>query len=207
MFSGGLSMSFGTQVNRIHPNTDLSAMSDDSLLAAAQSGQERAFVELCARHSKRVFHMIYNVTKNREDAEDAMQDSLLRAFRSLKQFDGRSSFATWFTRIGINSALMILRKKRVRPETATDFNTEVESWGLPMADHSADPEENYAACERAMHLRQAICQLPTSLRSVVEMRQLQGHSIKQTAHNMGISIQATKSRMVRARAALRDSMT
>src|ERR1700678_1938440 len=87
---------------------DFQSMSDEGLIAAAQRGQEWAFVELCTRSSKRAFSTIYGVTKNREDAEDAMQDSMMRAFMHLKQFDGRSSFATWFTRIGINSALMIL---------------------------------------------------------------------------------------------------
>src|SRR5271157_6635749 len=96
------------------------AMGDEMLVTAAQGGQDWAFVELCARYSKRVFNTIYGVTKNREDAEDAHQDSMMRAFLHLKQFDGRSSFATWFTRIGINSALMILRKRRIRLETSMD---------------------------------------------------------------------------------------
>jgi RNA polymerase sigma-70 factor (ECF subfamily) len=183
-------------------------MSDDGLVAAVQSGQEWAFAELCTRHTRRVFNTIYSVTKNREDAEDALQDSILRAFLHMKQFDGRSSFATWFTRIGINSALMILRKKRVRLETSMDSTVEGESWPhWEIADRSADPEEHYAGCERSMHLERAICRLPTTLRSVVELRQTEGHSIKQIAHSMGISIPATKSRLARARVALRESMT
>ncbi len=184
---------------------DLSTMSNDDLIRAAQSGLEWAFAELCKRNSKRVFNMIYNVTRNREDAEDAMQDCMLRAFLYLKQFDSRSSFATWFTRIGINSALMILRKKRIRLETAMDFNMEGEAH-LQIADRSADPEQHYSEYERSVHLKRAIGQLPTALRSVVEGGQLQGHSMKQIADNMGISIPATKSRLARARAALRDSM-
>ena len=187
---------------------DRSVMSDDDLIAAAQAGQEWAFVELCARNSKRVFRMIYNVTKNQEDAEDAMQDSVLRAFLHLKQFDRRSSFATWFTRIGINSALMILRKKRLRSEAPLDCDGEGEApHHLQIADHSADPEEHYVVSERTRHLQQAIGELPTALRSVLEVRHLKGHSIKQIARDMGISVPATKSRMARARAALRESMT
>src|ERR1700727_1003663 len=113
--------------NISHP-LEPNALSEDRLIAAAQAGQEWAFVELCTRNSKRVFNTIYGVTKNREDAEDALQDSMMRDFLHLKQFDGSSSSATWFTRIGINSALMILRKKGIRLETFMDATAEGETW-------------------------------------------------------------------------------
>jgi RNA polymerase sigma-70 factor, ECF subfamily len=180
-------------------------MSDDGLIAAAQSGQEWAFVELCARNSKRVYRSIYQVTKNPEDAEDALQDSILRAFLHLRQFDGRSSFTTWFTRIGINSALMILRKRRIRPEAPLDVTYEDESWQQGRAAY-ADPEELFTLGERSMHLRSAICHLPAPLRAVIELGQLEGHSMKRIARDMGISVPATKSRLARAKAALRKSM-
>jgi RNA polymerase sigma factor (sigma-70 family) len=189
-------------------NVELHTMSNEGLIAAAQSGHERAFVELCTRSAKRAFSTIYSVTKNREDAEDALQDSMLRAFQHLRQFDGRSSFATWFTRIGINSALMILRKKRIRPETPMDVTAEVESWRhWQISGHATDPEKHYAACERSRHLRRAIGQLPSSLRFAIEQGQMKGHSTKQIADHMGISVPATKSRLARARVALRKSMT
>ena len=136
------------------------------------------------------------------------QDSILRAFEHLRQFDGRSSFATWFTRIGINSALMILRKKRVRPETSMDVTAKEESWRhWQISEHSTDPEKHYVVRERSRQLRRAICQLPSSLRSVIELGQMKGHSTKQIADQMGISVPATKSRLARARAALRKLMT
>jgi len=183
------------------------AMGDELLVAAAQDGQEWAFVELCTRYSKRVFNTIYGVTKNREDAEDALQDSMMRAFLHLKQFDGRSSFATWFTRIGINSALMILRKKRIRLETSMDATAEGETWQTwQIADYSANPEEHCVGREQSMHLKRAICRLPSALRSVVERGQMEGHSMKQIARTMGISIPATKSRLARAKVALRKQM-
>src|SRR6202012_321725 len=144
--------------NSLSSHLECSSMDEDLLIRAAQSGQEWAFVELCARNSKRVFNTIYGVTKNREDAEDALQDSLMRAFQHLGQFDRRSSFATWFTRIGINSALMILRKKRIRQETSMDATVEGEGWHTwQVVDHSADPEVFYVGSERSRHLRRAIC--------------------------------------------------
>jgi len=162
---------------------------------------------LCTRNSKRVYNTIYGVTKNREDAEDAMQDSMMRAFMHLKQFDGRSSFATWFTRIGINSALMILRKRRIRLETSMDATADGEPWqAWQIADHAPDPEQHYTGRERTLRLKRAVCSLPNALRSVVELGQMEGHSMKQIARNMGISVPATKSRLARAKAALRKSM-
>jgi RNA polymerase sigma factor (sigma-70 family) len=193
--------------NSFSQHLEPSEMDDDFLVQSAQAGEEWAFVELCARNSKRVFNTIYGVTKNREDAEDALQDSIMRAFLHLKQFDGRSSFATWFTRIGINSALMILRKRRIRLETSIDATAEGETWQTwEIADHSADPEKHYVGHERSVHLKKAICRLPSALRLVVERGQMEGHSMKQIANNMGISIPATKSRLARAKVALRKSM-
>src|SRR5271163_3333895 len=168
------------------PHLECGAMDEDLLIRAAQTGQEWAFVELCARNSKRVFNTIYGVTKNREDAEDALQDSMMRAFLHLKQFDGRSSFATWFTRIGINSALMILRKRRIRLETSMDATADGEPWqSWQIADQAPDPEQHYTGRERSLRLKQAVCSLPNALRTVVELGQMEGHSMKQIARNMG----------------------
>jgi RNA polymerase sigma factor (sigma-70 family) len=184
-----------------------SALGDSTLVAAAQAGEDWAFAELCARYSKRVFHTIYGVTKNREDAEDALQDTIMRAFQHFQQFDGRSSFVTWFTRIGINSALMILRKRRIRPETSIDGSTDGEpGQTLQIAERSADPEEQYAGLEMSMHLKRAVCLLPNALRVVVERGPMEGHSMKQIARTLGISIPATKSRLARAKVALRKAM-
>src|ERR1700744_3975674 len=193
--------------NSLSSHLECSSMDEDLLIQSAQAGQERAFVELCNRNSKRVFNTIYGVTKNRADAEDGLQDSMMRAFLHLKQFDGRSSFATWFTRIGINSALMILRKKRIRLETSMDATAEGETWQTwQIADYSANPEEHYVGHEKSVRRKRAICRLPSTLRSVVELGQMEGHSMKQIANNMGISLPATKPRLARAKVALRKSM-
>ena len=180
---------------------------DQGLVSAAMDGDSVAFTALCRLHTPRLFRSIRQVTRNQEDAEDALQDSMMRAFQHLKQFDRRASFATWFTRIGINSALMILRKKRIRQETSMDTPLEGEDWHTwQVADDALDPETYYVVEERSRHLRDAICLLPKTLRSVVERGQLEGHSMKQIARTMGISIPATKSRLARAKVALRKTM-
>jgi RNA polymerase sigma-70 factor (ECF subfamily) len=102
---------------------------------------------------------------------------------------------------------MILRKRRIRLETSIDATAEGETWQTwQIADHSADPEKYYVGYERSVHLKKAICRLPNALRVVVERGQMEGHSMKQIARNMGISVPATKSRLARAKVALRKSM-
>src|ERR1700732_84004 len=90
----------------------VTSMNEAGLLAAAKNGETAALDTLYRAYAEKLFRTVHRITRNREDAEDAVQDSLLRAFLHLKSFDGRSAFSTWLTRIGINSALMILRKKR-----------------------------------------------------------------------------------------------
>ena len=95
-----------------HSSHDPQVLGDERLVAAAKMGHTAAFDELCRRHAEKIFHVAHRITRNREDAEDAVQESFLREFIHLKSFDGRSRFSTWLTRIAINSALMSLRKNR-----------------------------------------------------------------------------------------------
>jgi DNA-directed RNA polymerase specialized sigma24 family protein len=100
--------------------SNLRAWSEKQLIAAAKSGRRAPFGELCERHMKKVSCVTRRITRNREDAEDAVQDCFLNAFVHLKDFDGRSQFATWLTRIAINAALMKLRKNRGAREVPID---------------------------------------------------------------------------------------
>jgi len=99
-------------------------LDEKKLVAAAKSGQSVAFDVICERLAPRIIRSLLRITKNREDAEDAMQDSFLSAFIHIGEFDGRSAFSTWLTRIAINSALMILRKKRTSHEISLDGPTD-----------------------------------------------------------------------------------
>jgi RNA polymerase sigma-70 factor (ECF subfamily) len=176
-----------------------SAASDDALVAAAKSGEQFAFVELWTRHSKTAFNMAYRITRNRDDAEDVVQDAWMKAYTHLNTFDGRARFSTWLSRIAINSALMILRRRRVRPETSMEI-TDGDTWQhWEIADQTKDVEEAYARHEVVERLRRAICRLQPTLRNVIEIRQLNDRSVKETAELAGISIAATKSRLMRAR--------
>jgi RNA polymerase sigma factor (sigma-70 family) len=175
------------------------------LVSAAKSGHQAAFGELCERHAKRIFHTTLRVTRNREDAEDALQDSFLSAFVHLRNFDGRSSFSTWLTRIAINSALMKLRKNRSCREVSMDESATADGTFPPheLADWSPDPEVHYAQGERQRIVAGAVRDLRPTLRKVVEIRELQEDSMKETAKRLGISLAAAKGRLFHARAALR----
>jgi RNA polymerase sigma factor (sigma-70 family) len=184
--------------------SDLRAWSEEQLIAAAKTGRRAPFGELCERHMKQVSDVTRRITRNREDAEDAAQECFLSAFVHLKDFDGRSQFATWLTRIAINAALMKLRKKRGLQEVPMDEpNPSFE----PVAqrefrDGAPDPEESCSARERRRILQSAISGLQPRARRVVELHQLQEHSLRETAQILGISTTAVKARMFHARVTL-----
>jgi RNA polymerase sigma factor (sigma-70 family) len=192
------------------PNAgDAPSLTEATLVAAAQAGQDWAFVELCHCYSKRILFTLYKITKNREDAEDAFQESILKAFIHLDDFNQKSSFDTWFTRININSALMSLRRKRARPEISTDA-TASEDVGHPpleIADRNPNPEDHYLKREDEERLRFAVSNLPKGYRRVFEIRHRSDGSLKEIAGEMGITIGATKSRLLRARKQLLSSLT
>src|SRR5467141_747890 len=183
---------------------DLRAWSEKQLIAAAKSGRRAPFGELCERHMKQVSCVARRIIRNREDAEDAAQECFLNAFVHLKDFDGRSQFATWLTRIAINAALMRLRKSRGAREVPIDEpNPSSEPAAQREFRHDApDPEENCSLRERKQIVKSAISGLRPRARNVVELIHLQEHSIRETAQILGISTGAVKTRVFHAKIAL-----
>jgi RNA polymerase sigma-70 factor, ECF subfamily len=186
-------------------------MSEAVLISMAKSGDTDAFVALSRRHSTRILQTICRITRNWQDAEDALQDSLLKAFSHLKEFQGKSSFSTWLTRIAINSALMILRKKRHYYEISIDDINGIEEsrngyeW-RQVKSNSEDPERRLARKEREELLRNTILGLSPVLREVVELRQARDFSVQEISQTLGISVPAVKSRLARARVTLRAAL-
>jgi RNA polymerase sigma-70 factor (ECF subfamily) len=174
------------------------------LLSAAKSGDSRAFVELCEPHFKKILAKLYSIMKNREDAEDALQDTLLQAFIHIEQFEGRSSFSSWLTRIAINQALMALRKRRrltIQIDHVGDDSDTWQNWEL-WVQTTETPESYYVQLEREEMLRVAILSLSPTFREVLEMRHAQSRSPIEIARALGISLPAVKSRLSRARKAV-----
>jgi len=185
----------------------LAVHSDDYLLSVAIEGDHSAFVELSRRHTPMVLRVLTRITKNQDDVEEAMQETLMKAFSHLKTFEGRSSFSTWLTRIGINSALMARRRERKHQEVPLDANLEIEK-GCSMlyAALAPDPENLYCQSERRHRLREAIQQLPAGLRKCIEIQHTQGGSVQEIANIVGLSVAATKSRLLTARRKIASSL-
>jgi RNA polymerase sigma-70 factor, ECF subfamily len=182
-------------------------LNDGSLLLAARNEHSTVFATLSDQYRKKLFRAAHRITRTREDAEDAVQDTLLRAFVHLDDFEGRSSFGTWLTRITINSALMILRRKRTSLEIVVGHNNDfgVDSLCYEITGHAPNPETRYVQAEEQKILKTAIRRLPPNLRAVVQI-QLQGRSMRETAEALGISLSAAKGRLFHAKKALRRSL-
>jgi RNA polymerase sigma factor (sigma-70 family) len=187
------------------PHSPLGNESDGVLVANAKLGDEHAWTELWRRHGNVAHRILWRITGNREDAEDALQETFLKCFVHLKSFDGRAKFSTWLVTIATNTALTQLRKKRRRPEFLFSSYVDGFSDGLEvLRDDSVDVEARFALRERTELLRAAMESLRPSLRSVIELRHKHECSIKQIAEMTGLSISAAKVRLHRARCALRE---
>jgi RNA polymerase sigma factor (sigma-70 family) len=182
---------------------------NEALVSAAVRGDLAAFADVCRIYTPRLFHTVYQIVRNREDAEDALQDGFMRAFVHLRSFDGRAQFATWLTRIAINSALMILRKRKNYAEVSIDFDPQEEerfsSWEI--VDTADDQERRLLKSETEEWVRRAVDNLHRTLRVPIELRMVQELSNKEGARLLKISPAAYKSRLARAKAALRDEFT
>ena len=192
------------QTNATSRSTD--RLDDGSLVLAAKNEHSTAFAKLSGQYREKLFRAAHRITRTHEDAEDAVQDTLLRAFVHLGDFEGRSNFGTWLTSITVNSALMILRKKRTAHEIALDGSNDFGLDGAvyEIADHAPNPETCYAQREEQRFLRAAIQRLRPNLRVVVQIH-LQGRSMPETAEALGISLSAAKARLFHAKKALRRS--
>jgi RNA polymerase sigma-70 factor (ECF subfamily) len=180
---------------------------DTCLVAAAKNGDHQAYAELCRRHSQRTLRMVLRITRNIADAEDALQEALLKAYTHIGQFDGRCAFSSWLTRIAINAALMLLRKRRSQPVYGFEVDPEADDFRLPEpAETSYNPEESCIQSALENELAQAIRYLPPNLRVVIQIRYGEGAPIAEIAKMLGISESAVKSRLARARLQIRKRL-
>ena len=183
-----------------------SEVSDDDLITAAQCGDQLAFVELCGRHSTVAKKKIFKIVQNHEDAEDALQDTLMQAYTHLASFRRSCKFSTWLTSIGVNSALMIIRKRKVRREAcASTSSLDAGDLHEPI-DRSPGPEGIYLRQQTILLVRQEVEKLSPRLRSVVNHFYGSERSLEETAIAQDISLAAAKSRLLRGRVMLRSSL-
>src|ERR1700720_4602135 len=183
----------------------LIAEEDALLVAAAKARDTRAFELLVERHERKIFSMAQRITRNREDAEDVVQQSFQKAFMHLKKFEGKSLFSTWLTRIAINEALMLLRRKRGSHEVPIEESTAKTESALPL-DSAPNPEDSCLDREREQILLAALNKLRPGIRKAIELRDLGELSTGETALVMGLSVSAVKGRVFHGRRKLRETL-
>jgi RNA polymerase sigma-70 factor (ECF subfamily) len=178
-----------------------------SLVAAAKGGSLDAFQELVSRYEAKIYRLAWNITRNKEDAEDAMQDAFLKAFQHLDGFEGGSRFYTWLVRIAVNEALMKLRKRRPN-QVSLDEPVQSDDDLMPrdLQDWGPSPEQRYARTELNQILTDAIEELDSPYRMAFVLRDVSELSTEETAEALGISVPAVKSRLLRARLKLREKL-
>ena len=194
------------------PSTPMTRMfreeSDSTLVAATKNGESQAFDFLVKRHEAKTFSVAFRITRNREDAQDVVQQAFHKAFMHLDRFQEKSSFSTWLTRIVINEGLMCLRKNRSRREISLDdVKSESEELFPPeIPDRAKDPAEIYEQRENERVLCEALNQLSTEFRTVVCLR-LEERSVGETSEILGLGVGTLKARLFRARQKLRVLLT
>ena len=188
-----------------HLQTSEATSVDERLLVAeAKSGRSSAFGELYERHRPKIYRTTLRILRNREDAEDAAQRSFQRAFINLARFREDSTFLTWVTRIAINEALLLLRRRRVsRASSESNDYGDEPHFVLDLTDERPTPEEALAQTELRTAVLRATSNLRHSLRMVVLLRELQGLTIAETARRLGLTVSAVKGRTFHARRYLR----
>ena len=182
--------------------------SDLDLVHASKNGDVAAFEQLVKRYDRKLFRIAQSVTHNREDSQDVVQETFLKAYQHLAEFRGDSQFSTWLIRITLNQSLMKLRKQRRTREVSLDEDFQADGDMLPMkvTDWAPNPEQLYRACELRDILRKTLAELRTSLRTVFVLQDLEGLSTDQTAQVLNLSHSAVKSRLWRARLQLRERL-
>jgi RNA polymerase sigma-70 factor (ECF subfamily) len=174
---------------------------EDELIELGLNGDARALDALFARNTRALYQTAFRVLGNPEDAEEALQEGLLSAYRNLPRFERRSQFSTWLTRIVINAALMRRSSKRSRPAVSLDdFAQEGE---LPLAERFADdgpnPEQLYAGTELRDRMKKKLAEISPLLRSAFWLREIEGLSAEEAAQVLGVSRNTLKARLWRAR--------
>jgi RNA polymerase sigma-70 factor (ECF subfamily) len=192
---------------------EIRKLAENSVIAAAREGDMRAFSELVRRYEQTVYRYSFKLCRDREKAEETFQDTFINVYRKLGTFDGRSRFSTWLYAIVTNNCLMRHRKRKIReieeslealesPAMSADgkFTHDIARWDETPADLVLDKELR-------LQIEKAIGKLPPDYRIVFTLRDMEGKSTEETARIAGISKEAAKSRLRRARAFLRDQLT
>ena len=181
---------------------------EDKLIRAGQKGDQQAVDVLFERYHRPLFQTALRVLGNAEDAEDALQDGLLSAYRNLKRFEGRSQFSTWLTRIVINAALMRRRSAKARPAVSLDEPPREDE--LPVVERFAakgpNPEQVFEGTEIREMISENLDELSPLLRTAFVLREVEGYSTGEAAKKLGVTENTLKARLWRARHQLAERL-
>jgi RNA polymerase sigma-70 factor (ECF subfamily) len=187
--------------------TNIAKEYDGALVAAAKGGDTQAFEELVLRHEPRVLAIAQRITNNREDAQDVAQESFHKAFCHLNTFQEKARFSTWMTRIAMNEAFMLLRRRRATPEVLPESSDDGdESVSERFVDQRPTPEQSCRLRERKQILTEAINRLGPKVRTAILLRDIEERSAEETARILGTSISAVKARVFQGRRKLRATV-
>ncbi len=182
---------------------------EQSLVQKSRTGDDRAFSELVARYERKIFRLAKHITQNDEDAEDVLQETFLKAYGHLGEFQGASKFYTWIVRIAVNESLMKLRKRKSDRTVSLDesIDTGEETVVREVAVWEDNPEQRYSQEELREILDKAVDSLRPTFRTVFLLRDVEELSTEETAAVLNLSVPAVKSRLLRARLQLREKLT
>jgi len=179
-------------------------------LEALKTGDREAFARLVDETSVHIYRVALQILGDDQDAEDVLQETYIKAFRALPDFEGRSSLTTWLYRIAVNEALMLVRKRKpqtISVEENTPFDAEAESDEMEIVDFCCLPEGELLSSESRRFLEQAVQNLPANLRVAFVMRDMEEFSIQETAEALNLSKNNVKTRLLRARLRLRQELS
>ena len=180
---------------------------DDGLVELCQEGNTTAFDELMSRHQNSVMKIALSIVRDKQDAEDEVQNAFWKAYEHINQFQRDAKFSTWLTRIVVNQCLMRLRQARRAKFAYIDDLQPLEDIGpFELRDVRQSPEETLGQAEVAQVLEKEIRRTPPLLRNVFLLRDVQERSMAEVAQSLGISVAAAKSRLLRARTELKSRM-
>jgi RNA polymerase sigma-70 factor (ECF subfamily) len=191
---------------------DAAFANEAELLEGLRAGDAAAYRRLVDLNSANVYHVALKLLGDEQEAEDVLQETFLSALEAIGRFEGRSKLSTWLYRIAYNASLMRLRKREQMTTFSLDQDLgEGEKVGVAHLHHLEDwstaPDDQLLTAEARQVMDQAVAELPETLRSAFVLRDIQGLSGAETAEVLGITIQAVKNRLHRARLRLRDRLS
>lgn len=186
-------------------------LSDQVLVDKVKGGDYQAFESLVTRYESKVYRLAIRMLRNPQDAEDALQETFIQVYRGLAGFEGRSTFSTWLFRLATNACLMKIRHRATEPSKMLpleDYLPRQEQGEIPqMVDWTDRPEDALLSKESREKMMEALEKLPPEYRAVFILRDMEGLSNAETGESLGISVAAVKSRLHRARLALRGMLS